>query len=1023
MSLLSKLDVSPLQFQDPSKDGSKIINLNLDGSGDPLRLSELGESDYSNSIKVRDNEYVTYHLSNDYSVLTIYSMNDALQNKTINIKLPVQSTNKQHTSIVFVKDEAFNVEFILRNSIYLKISIPIDFIINNSSELNEDWFYVLQPYDFSVRKPHMLHRVSDNFSVVFLEDGGLVGLTSHGETDLEPILFNDNSYLQSITRLFSKSKHSKNSKVVSCSNYQSNFLIVLTEDCILKIWDLKKLILINEYNLFDVNNSDFIAGGLFDSCGNYLHLFNNLLTIYLPFTNGLFQVGTLDVDSSDKLTFQSKIVIPSNLPASSLWSLTDMRMINPLDLNLPETFLNIIVLWKSGTMSKLQILNILNESVDSYEWIDASNKDLEETRIESDIESSDFSKTLFKLTSRYPKAIVDRAIKVLEENGISIPLQEALDEEYLANLETLLRDIKGGCDEASSLTLYNDEIIVINCLQKYNYSIYKINCSLEKTYFDINDDSLNDDLSRYLRTVWGFSSTVPDHVLKNISHQFVGIITKSIPSTLTPNEKLTNIYKTSLESQLEITNINTLFRELSSFDVISILNTLIDNNLQVFNNSANTYVDAIKSESFSNIITMKCLKNLITVQNNFVLRILLTFTLLDFDYSVFEKQLNALLDLHYKQVLFISLYDLDKSKLSNELFKQTTKFGQGIKLYSYSDLTTFLQYATFKFYEIDINSNTYFQRYFNDMVVIDKGTNIIEKTELLEYIGWPYFIRDNKSNEFLMAILLFSCGKFGQSYEFFKLHDYVESIADSLPPFFIELTKENNENSWKPLILSFQSNYNHTLYYYELSLLFSKEGQHEYALSSIKKSLEYQMKDVEIEVPRDFKVKQLTQYLNMLIHFNMFREALDVLRFSHVVLSNDIRRDYFKLLLNKNDIDGNFFATLLNLCYTHEGQDMYLNPIDFDIIDGILVQKLRAFSWPTYKRLYSYRMLNKNERKAAEVVYDYSVQVHDNTSELKKCYLIIINILSSFEKENDQWILYNGEIITLHSLENRIEKL
>ena len=1021
MYLLSKLDTSQLPFH-PTQENIDTVNLSLDGSNKPIQLSKLGESNYSNSIRLYNNDYVTYHFTNDFTVLTLYSLNSTLGNRTINIQLPSPTIHEHYTTTFTVIDGKLNIDLILTDSVFIRIMLPLEFILSNTNKLPEDWYSVLHPYDFTVRVPNLLFRVSADFSVTLLEDGGLLGLKNINDGELEPILFSDNSYLQSITKIFSRNKKQTNSKVVSCISFQEKYLIVLTENCTLKIWNLTSFTVINEYDLAQQNNLDR-NGGVFDCTGNYLNLFEDMLAIYLPFSNGIFEIGRISMDHENSLCYRTKNTFSSNLPSSSLWSLIDMKLVRPLDLKLPESYINILVLWKSGSISKLQVLNILTDSLKSYAWIEASNRALGDVRIENELDNSNLERTMRKFVSHYPPQIIDEAHRILNENNITLPEREALNEDYIANLDTLLKDIKIKCDEASSLTIYNDEIIIVNSLQKYNCCIYKMNSPLERIYYNINNDSINDDLSRYLKTVYGFSSTLTQRTQNKVSESFVAIVTKEVSKTMTPNEKFTDIFKSHLQSHLEISNINTLFNELNSFDVISLLDYFIDNHLNVLTASSDNFVSSITPDSCTNVIVLKSLYSSILIQYNFVLQILLTFTLLDFEYSIFKKQLDTLLNLHYKQSLFITLYELDKLKVAEELFKQTTKYGQGIQLNFNSELSDYLNYSVCKLFSFETASDPLFQRFFNDLIVDDMGSSVIQQNDFLHSVSWPFYMRDDETHEFNMAMTLLKCNKFDQSYEFFKLHDYVEIVGNSLPINLEEISNTENNNIWRPLLLSFKSTHKESLFFYELSILYSKRNDAKHALKAIRESLDYSLKNVQSEEPQEFKASQLKQYLEFLNHFNKFSEALDVLRYSHAILSGDVRYIYFQALLSRNSPTQNFFSTLLKLCYSHDGKDLYLNPADFEIIDSILFRSLHISDWMSYKKLFSFRMLNKNERKAAEIIYEYSIQVGNDIAAKKRCYLIVMNVLESFDEERDQWILHNSNIITLSSLREELAKL
>ena len=69
--------------------------------------------------------------------------------------------------------------------------------------------------------------------------------------------------------------------------------------------------------------------------------------------------------------------------------------------------------------------------------------------------------------------------------------------------------------------------------------------------------------------------------------------------------------------------------------------------------------------------------------------------------------------------------------------------------------------------------------------------------------------------------------------------------------------------------------------------------------------------------------------------------------------------------------------------------------------------------WKDYKRLYNFRLLNKFERKAAEIIYQYYVKhgIRQKVEIQKQCHLIVMNILETFDIVYDQWLLNSNDII------------
>ncbi|QLQ80165.1 hypothetical protein HG537_0D01660 [Torulaspora globosa] len=1026
MLLLSKIDTDLLQYNKETVP-ENVINLYLNDESEidkRSRRNDLHNSQYSKTVELSNNEYIAYHLWDDFSVVSLYTLG-TITGKTINIYLPCPSMNMQHTLNIAEFDEKLRISIILQDGVYVAMELPLEFIFSNASHLNQNWLKALTPYDFTIRVPHFLYTVSRDFSVVFLSDGGLLGLKRAKDFELEPILFNDNSYIENLVQIFSRKGRDRSEKVISCLLFAERYLLVLTQRCHLKIWDLESLRLVSDDSLFPSNHSETYSAGLHECPGNYLSLLNNWLVVYLPFGNGVFVLGQLEFMAGGKPVFSRKNEISSNLSSLSIWTLVDMDLLKPLELDVDTAYLNLVVLWKSGLSSKVQILNIKDENMKLYEWIDGSNKSISDIEAEQDLSvNGDAERGLFNLKARYSPQLYEQAQKILSENNIVKLADEEETMDYLANLETLLRDLKNKADEVSSLTVLKDEIIMVNCLQSYNHSVYKVNSALENVYYNIYEDTGDNELSRYLKTLHCFSATLSPHVLESVSVEFIGIVSGEVDINLTMKEKFTRIFNSCLRSNFEVSNLKLLFDELSTFDIVPLLNNLIENQLRGYADHTSSFIDALMIDDMSAAMIIESLYQSVTIQKHFVLQILLTFVLLDFDYDIFTKELNALLDLHYKQSLILRLYQIDRSLLGTELFSQTTKFRSGVQVHSYSEWNGYLTHALSSIWEDASTINRYFMKFFEFYVIQQSRKNDRGFTTkfFLQTVGWPYHIRHNQVQEFMLAMTMFACDNYEQAYEYFHLHDYTQSLT-SLPECLDELRDESSTSIWAPLIHTLGTPHSHSRFEYELSLLFVNHNSPEFGYQCIKKSIKHTMKSVNIEETKDFKEKQLKVYLDLLVHFTLFSEALDVLRCSHDTLSEEVRTSYYRSMLQNTSKSEIFFATLLNLCHSHTAEGLYLSSSDFQIIDRILVSQLEDNDWQSYKKLYSFRVLNQHDRSAAEVIYHYMTSIATDLETKKKCCLIVINVLSTFDDDSDQWLLDGGKIITLQELKYEIANL
>ncbi|CCK73075.1 Nup120p KNAG_0M02220 [Huiozyma naganishii CBS 8797] len=1039
-ALLSKVDVSISELFGRSE---RSLDLYL---GDPVQPGD-GEADiphginmidsaYSSTINLPDSELFCFSVSLGFDCITMYRLTGHHDVNVVQLHMNQQLMNMHHTMTLHATGRDVVIRLVLKDGKYAVANLPLQLFDDlDATKINGiEWFKVYSPYDFSVRVPHLLYTVSPEFSVVFLEDGGLLGLKNVGEDLLEPALFNDSSYFQSMFSIFRKLKsngsHNGPGKVVSCSVFQERYLILLTEFCFLRIWDLTTFNLIQNYDLSN-GASDRRA---FDVSGNYLSLFHNILVIFSPNDSGTFHIGTLSVDNAAVLQFQLKNRIQTNITSSAIWFLSDMKLGRPIDLNYEKSYVNLSVLWKSGNASKLQILNIQDDDLVHFEWIESSSRSISEPNSELDLITHvedaelEYDTLLLQLKAHYPSDILEKAQNILSANNIVVNINTTTREqnlEYLSNLQTILKDLKAQCSEVSTISVYKDEIIFVNCLKRYSHSAYKANPDIDNFFLNINAESKdNDEVSTFLKPIDKFVSTLPREILPTLSEQFINIISHEKISDLTPQEKFTHIFKSTLQSEINLAALQELYQTLNSLDTISALNNLIENHLDIiekFDNKGQNFISSIRQSPVINILAIKGLHQHVSIQHHFVLEVLLTFVFLETNYSLVEAQLSKLLEIHFKQALFLRMVQRNKLLLIEEIFLRTTKHGNGVDIYSYADWNRFIQHATQQIYNTSLDSNQYLWR-FLDKYIINRSPDVSRRDSLVfeNSISSKFYIRGNQVHELIEALCQFVCGKYDESYELFQKHDnYVNLTTESLPRFLLQ--SKEGANLWTPLLQSLDiQTFKRARFNYYLSCLFNQCGNRpDLALRAIKTSIEFSLLDDTDSEQLDIATEQHQQLLNLLIHFGLFEEVVDVLRLSHDALPLAEKTKYFELLLRSPDWNGTFFSKVLQFCESHK--DEPLSYRDREIIDSILQDNLASGDWQDYKRLYSFRLLSGSVREAAETIYQYYKRYQSTPGAAvvkRKCYLIVMNILATFDTKYDQWLLDGNDVVTLEDLKS-----
>lgn len=803
VSNFSKIDANLQEFSYPER-ANKVANLFLNSAPKALDV-ENTFSDYSNTLKLENEEYVCYQFSHEYTVLSLYSLANADMGRTIAVHFPDRVLNLHHTFTIREVNDEIIVEVILKDGLYLILHFPLNCVLDGASAIPENWFTVLNPYDFTVRQPQYAYPVDYNFTVVFLEDGGLLGLTrsrnKQGSYEVTPTLFNDNSYLQSLTKiLFSGRRASHYTNVVSCTVYRKRFLITLTQNCSMKIWDLHKQAVIVERALaIDEKHKNKV----YETLGQYLTLHEDQLAIFLPFENGMFQIWDFRLDSDGDLLVSPGSVYSSNLSSCSIWSLVDMKFTKAVDLGSVPGFINLVVLWRSNRIMKLQVLKVISENLKDYEWLEATNHSLMDMKADLNIlTNGDTEQALMNIKAHYTSSIFTRAQRILSESGVLLSPESPYNHEYLLNLESVLKDLKKRSDEPSSLTLFQDEIIMVNSLSLYSHSLYKIDSELESIFYNLNEESsLGGSLGDYLRIIEGFASTLSNQVLSNVSDAFIDVMTSSFPSEVSFKEKFTQIFLQHLEGRFHMANLKKLYDGLSRLDVVSILNKFIDDHLQK-PHLEQTLVDSLIPNSVANVALLQSAHQAILIQKDLVLKVLLIFVFLDFDYSVLQPQIKTLLALHYKQCLWVRLYQLDKKLLAAEMLARTSKYGNGYRIKTYADWTLSLTAILNEVYSMAVSPNPLFIEAFDSFIL--SGTRSSKLCHsFLKTVQQRFYIHTNVAHEFMLGLSFFMCGIYDRAFEFLQKHPYPEALPQELPDsLYMPLQKDGH--LWCDVVSSFK---------------------------------------------------------------------------------------------------------------------------------------------------------------------------------------------------------------------------
>ncbi|CDO95410.1 unnamed protein product [Kluyveromyces dobzhanskii CBS 2104] len=1006
MTSFSRLNINLLQLK-PKRSSENAQHLYIDGDGRTSN-EKISSVEYNKLLQLKEvDEELSIQWCNNYTVLSIYSMKKTFSRKTLYIHFPQPLLNKNFTAVAYQSNNGCNslcFDLILKDGIFINISLPIDFIIskNPRDEYPDNWLKVLNAYDFSVRPPQCLFHVNDEFSVVFLKDGGLLGLKRIplevlNDFELQPVLFNDSSYFQSFTRMFSRYDN-HNSAVVSAELLNERYLVTLTNDATIKIWDLITYQLSVHFDLKEKNKQ--VNYGV---VGKYMAIRENLLIVYIPAGNGSFQIIQLQNDPSAKINFKPlNVNIPVNLSSYTVWSLIDIELIRSSSIEQPE--LNLVLLWKSNTVTKLQLLSFQDSSFNNYNWIDCNNTYLPDLMEDSDLlTNGNMEKSLLNLKAHYSQSTYIDAQSILNQNNVVIQMNDLQNQEYLTNLEALLKELHKQYQEPSTLTVIGDGIVVINSLQMYHHSTYKLDSKLESIFFKISErKEPSTQLESFLNVLHGFSTTISSDTLIKVSAKFLDLVNGSIDPALSLKEKMTVVFQDCLLNGFQSVNLSKLLENLNSIDVLEVLSDFITGDLNIRSSSV---IDLLDTDVFSSVISMESLKQTLLVMDKFIMDILLVFTIVDINYEMFTEKLNVLMELHFNISLWIQVYQIDKALAISEIFKYTSKYGHGVQLGSYEDVTNYTTLMVDTVRSFSINEPPLLTKAFCEFIL--NNDDLTYANQFLHYVARPYHISNNPIEELLYALSLLKCAEYDTSMEIFFKHDFSDEL------YLPKCLEVPEDHVWHSLFRTIGSK-DKSAYYYELSVLYSKASSYANALQTIKKSISLD----------GSRAHHLLQYIDTLIVFGDYNEVLDVLRLEQELLETELREKYYKRMLTDQKCSEMFTATLFQSCYEANvsNDSILLSVTDYKIIASILLSQVTLSNWNSYKKLFSFRILNQHERKACEVLFDYVLFGPDNEVK-EKSLLLISNVLKTFSDASDQWFISStGQIIHLYELDSKLNK-
>lgn len=900
----------------------------------------------------------------------------------------------------------------------LKVS---DFIIPSvTSSVNyQDWCRISNPYGFDVRRPHILHSVNYNYIMVLLKDGGLIGLHRSLETDLfksiEPIVYNDNSYLQNIKSLlkpWNKIKINGDPElsfntVVDVLNFE-NYLITITINKKLRVWSMSSKCLIFEKDLVELLNLENDTGAQFleSSPTKLLDLLKisenrSYLTVYFPLKEGAFKVFKIEhsYHEGDFQLIDLGLTLSTAFPEiSTIWVIGDFKTIKL------ASELSLWVLWKSGTSSIVKKLAI-NDNF-STEWSDINSNLLQQSNIFNDYKSSNneswtefYQHKIFQ-SGIYSNLVLETSLKIFEINFESSQEQQSQTSSLLNNIS---RAVSASLDSSD----INYELSLVKQWKKFDSLCQEFKKQSDEPlrFFYLNDsaflanrgsltlirnetrlESLSHEM--FLSSLSKFIKKLPVEVLTNVNDCIADLISNDSVNESSINTEFSRIFNSRINNKFNPEFLYLLVEELSSAgDLFQVIENILE-----LQEHSNEYVVSAKLSTFSESVLMNSIKDIVEFNSNQLFKIIILLLVLEFDnkdklHLIISKILTLYKNYEIsKKTISISFNnngsveidratDISRSILSRLIHKQSKGF-----IFSNVNLLTFINSSVLKL----INSME-FQQLAMIELLNTQNYNIIH-TQF-----WPLL---NVEDPIVLLFKAYTLIKLGLANKASKILTNSSLFISSY-----KITSHDIENLASLSIGFDVTSFFQTplsKYYFHASDLFRSERQFIESLNFINLSIANESIEDSDNESHEARFYAQFQISLEILNFQLIETSLKQIHTK--ALKEKAISDFIDKLQETNDLKRLTELKLFDEYY---------------VIDNILHTRatntddcIRALYF--HKVLYAFRLTFKNQREAIESLYEYIVTRQSDTQTKMELYLTILNLLRTLDT-TDQWILFKLE--------------
>ncbi|CAX42037.1 subunit of the nuclear pore complex (NPC), putaitve [Candida dubliniensis CD36] len=991
------------------------------------------------------------------------------QNLIIDLPHSIFSTN----CITFhYSNDHILIDLVDENYLFITLKIAIDkFIFGQQLTLDnfEEWGYISVPYSFELRSSPFFVKCLDNLNlIVSLKDGGLLHFKR--DEDLGEITvfnFQEQGTLIPFLGFFGGGKR----KEIVLDGVSSNSIvdvlqigdvvITLSVNKVLKLWNLgghqnlSTLAIADDDTWLPTIPSKYLKSYKQEDGKTIVSLFIN--TKSGDSSKSMFVFKSFELEGSNlndlsDLSFQPEL--PNSVLFSSdvfyhesnfqntIWFIQDYE----IEVQIGQSQIKYYILWKSNTSSVLveYTINSINGAILSIHISHPNGFEIDEN-ISAYHDTEYYMDRIFD-SGNYDSLIVLTSIQILSQhweidsNNTDMTTQTirqlAIDainskaasdntKSYWFKLQSLCEEFKNLSQETLSLSIFDNQILTLNV---NGYGIYRKSAFFE-SFANQKLNSPDGKLMLIFNKFETFISRKSYHKLHQELLQFQKISANDI----------TNLFTKHIEGKISTTEIQTILTDLEQIPgIVEIVKSLIGS-------SGFELVDvSIPSKSlgtFYKIATVMIFRNIMETHKTLLLDLVALFFICETNDQIVEfvNQIRSnLVQYNIMEVVFDTCLTSGVVETKNMGQVQNSIFWSSI-VGTHSQLKRLIG---------SLQLNDGYEYFYNKVLcedyLVDVIIELINNKEYF-YLREKFLTKLNQEKiveKFLVGLIYLFNNDAKSFYEIF--HNYSKFQNFSENKIKKHLNKDENLQNFTEVLFS---NPSKSQYYHGLSKLVQ---------SQIKTNTSNKSQQEEhsfIEIASDLETLAIDNESNIVtreeFYLNLFELSLRISNYDITTkcLKNLTVSTSFKNLMTKF-ITKIISQSKLDIIFpaTNDDDDDDFYRQHFSLIDSIIDKVAKdsnlSQSLKVYQYLYSWRLFGcvvekshntelGDKRGAIEALYEFITRFRiENPSvgdvgrkvklKILEIYMIILNLLKSFENNQDQWFLKNTKeirsIVTLNDL-------